>query len=213
MEKQRQIDDFMEGDDLELDVQDKFAGNWAKVDANLKNEGFRIGMEEGYEQFLQKGFNAAFKDAMKMSFSAGKLQGLLSVHTCNFPESALHRPDSKLSSSPPAITNLLSSCSDLISKIPTILKNEAAQSLAQTSLHANNELHIESQHSLEKHHRPMSAACQSKSLTQSKKDNEQTDGQGAQNFVSCHEICNSKEHFWSQLESFRLQTSELVSEN
>ncbi|KAK7009113.1 Yae1 domain-containing protein 1 [Biomphalaria glabrata] len=191
-----QIDDFMCDDDF----QDHLIGDWEKVDANLKNEGYRAGMEEGFEQCLQKGFNAAFNEALKMSFAAGNIQGNLSAQISIPP---------KLSTSPvvssqavdtnsiPAITNLLSSCSDLINKIPNMLKSDVTLEKKDSLVDGS----------------PVLGSCMSKSIVDSTKGNEEAASHNAKNAASCHEICNNSEHFWSQLESFKLQAARIADTN
>lgn len=199
------IDDPFGSDDEEFSLMHK---EWLKVDNGLKNAGVRNGMEASQDQILQDGFNSAFQEALKMAMSAGKLQGSISALLSYQPSAEKNKDCSNHAAENPTVQSetqlneLLVKNTDLLSQILQIpmrpLINTGATIQPQTSEQASR---IES-----------FASGSSQTVSPCSETNEGSKGdtsKAAQASISCTEVCSNRAHFWSQLESLKMQASAL----
>ncbi|CAL1540762.1 unnamed protein product [Lymnaea stagnalis] len=214
MEKLKQFDDFLD------DEREGFSSNsreWVKLDESIKNEGFRIGKEKNQEEFLQKGFNAGFKDGITLSIAGGKLQGRLCAYLTLLSEHDIsskaqggteqHVSISEKSSSTSLAEKLLSSTTGLIAQIPNILSNDRSQDIPHPTegiscLHEDT-----STQKCCSVQNTNSSSVDEMKLGCSALDPVHTTNKDTKENLSCQDVCLSKANFWSQLENFRLQAT------
>ncbi|GFR95175.1 Yae1 domain-containing protein 1 [Elysia marginata] len=193
-ESPKTINDPFASDDEEFSLMHK---EWSKVDSGLKNAGIRDGFESSQDQILQDGFNAAFREALRMAIPAGKLQGSISAVLSYQPPLAVRNENS--TSEPkclPAtrLNELLAENATLLAQIPQILQHPLlnAGQLAQTnraSASASSSTCSE-----------LDGGGKERQGDTSKKDRESR---------GCEKVCSNRAHFWSQLESFKGQAGPL----
>ncbi|RUS91865.1 hypothetical protein EGW08_000436 [Elysia chlorotica] len=181
---------------------------WSKIDEGLKNAGIRDALESSQDHVLQEGFNAAFRKTLQMAMSAGKLQGSISA-MLSYQALAVDSEDGKHSesvlseSTQTQLQELLAENTRLLSSIPQIVENAdhkaggyGRSEITQTG-HKNSGASDTDSVSpcLEVYNGPRDGA-----------------GQGNQTGASsqgCEQVCSNRSHFWSQLESFKVQARPL----
>ncbi|GFO25798.1 yae1 domain-containing protein 1 [Plakobranchus ocellatus] len=202
----KKIDDPFGSDDEDLVLMHK---EWLKVDDGLRNAGYRNGMEASQEQFLQGSFNNAFRNSLQMAMSAGKLQGAISaLLSCPF-EGPVQNSRSQQLQQESQLQQILTRNENLMAGIPQILVSEKLKS---ADLNINkSEMNGVAQDLVNSppspSHMPVSNCT---SLTDaSYKDRKGGENQTENKNYSCEDVCSNRTHFWSQLESFRMQAEAL----
>ncbi|KAK7499420.1 hypothetical protein BaRGS_00009395 [Batillaria attramentaria] len=58
---------------------------WNRAENDIRKTGYRLGLSAGEEETLQQGFDAGYKEASRVAFAVGRLQGMISkklMNTC-----------------------------------------------------------------------------------------------------------------------------------
>lgn len=215
MDQPKRIDAHIDSDE------EDFTRDWLRTDRHVKNDGFRTGLEANQEEILQSGFNAGFREALLMSLAGGQLQGALSAHL-SYPARAVSELSSESgvqgqSASRDVCTQLqrlLSSNTELISSIPSLLKcnlttsawlQQPPASVAQPPRSdktsgvpsVNTGSAVKSLDILPLLEEPRQCtAMEHITAANASKTSETT-------ALSCELVCSSKSHFWSQLQHFK----------
>ncbi|XP_059171498.1 uncharacterized protein LOC131952718 [Physella acuta] len=206
MNRAREIDDFLGSDDDDLTSTNSFNREWLKADNAMKNDGYRTGLEKGQEECLQKGFDSAFKEALKMSLAAGKLQGAISAQLsyhptrCTAPSTGCTSQEPGTTVSALTLQDILSSTSDLMSSIPSLIK--ADQFKTYSSSHTVDTKTQSDQAPANKTVVEGNASC---ALVSHMEGNGKESTGTERKDISCEALCSNKSHFWSQLENFKQQ--------
>ncbi|XP_005090753.1 uncharacterized protein LOC101854225 [Aplysia californica] len=212
MSNRKQIDCLIESDDEDLSL----GRDWAKVEENVKNNGFRMGLEASQEDKpdAQCGFNSGFREALQMALAAGKLDGeicarltLPGLNQASSTESTAaeqktaegdrKREQVTGSSAAMSLQNILTANSVLIEEIPAFLSPTFHEKIASFGSVKENfgSLKDDSSHIVSEKE---VKSCDSDGNSQSHR----TD---VKDSSVCEAVCSSQSPFWNQLESFKAQ--------
>ncbi|CAG5130099.1 unnamed protein product [Candidula unifasciata] len=209
------------GADMDSEEED-MGRDWLKINSNVKNDGFRTGMDASQEQTLQFGFNAGYREALQMSLAGGRLQGAICAHL-SYPAGNLSelragsvgQPKAPSSLVSHQLQKLLSSNTELLSSIPSLLMQlsptESGWQQPASQVHHTiggncSNLSIVNTGASVKTVDVSSAPRESRecSLVDHITGSNESPGSDTP-ALSCHHVCSSKSHFWSQLQHFRAE--------
>uniref|UniRef100_A0A0B6ZZ65 Essential protein Yae1 N-terminal domain-containing protein n=1 Tax=Arion vulgaris TaxID=1028688 RepID=A0A0B6ZZ65_9EUPU len=225
MEQPKKINASIESDE------EDFSRDWLKIDSSVQNDGFRTGLEASQEQSLQSGFNDGFRKAIQMALAGGRLQGSIcaslicapsqiskSISSMGFVnvESLSQVPSQGAMTSSP-LQNLLSSNSDLIASIPSLLQSNLSTDLSRgpgLKPDSNSEL-LCGKKAPELEYleifpaRKESLECFSGDTSHVTNEQKESQTKGQNQALSCEHVCSSRTHFWNELENFKMQAQSL----